>query len=115
MEDHCLPDHVACKAAREVSSGLIHASLGGGVYKQRIARPGQGKSGGFRTILFFKMDGFAFLIMGFAKSDRENLTSHELKTVKDLAREMLSYDQKRIERAIEGGSLEELGCKESVS
>jgi len=29
--------------------------LGGGVFKIRIARPGEGKSGGYRVIVFFKI------------------------------------------------------------
>jgi hypothetical protein len=43
-------------------------NLGGGVYKQRIARKGQGKSGGFRTIIFFEAHKAAFFILGFAKT-----------------------------------------------
>lgn len=38
----------------EMEAGTVHASLGGDVYKQRIARKGEGKSGGYRTLLFFR-------------------------------------------------------------
>lgn len=38
-----------CAAAHEITHGLIDAVLGGGLGKKRIARPGQGKSGGYRT------------------------------------------------------------------
>jgi hypothetical protein len=31
--------------------GLIDADLGGGLIKQRVARSGQGKTGGYRTIV----------------------------------------------------------------
>ncbi|RAR56731.1 RelE toxin of RelEB toxin-antitoxin system [Onishia taeanensis] len=41
LEDAALRD-----AIRRADQGLIDADLGGGVIKQRVARPGQGKSGG---------------------------------------------------------------------
>ena len=41
-----LQDEVLCRAAEAMERGLIDADLGGGVVKQRIARPGEGKSGG---------------------------------------------------------------------
>lgn len=48
-------DHtVLAHAVKRAESGLIDAGLGLGLIKQRVARPGQGRSGGFRTILFYK-------------------------------------------------------------
>ncbi len=55
-------------AVRRAEAGLIDADLGGGVIKQRLARPGQGKSGGFRSIVLFKRGATAFFVYGFAKS-----------------------------------------------
>ena len=46
-----LCDIVLCEAVREMRQGVYEADLGGGLLKKRIARPGQGKSGGFRTIV----------------------------------------------------------------
>jgi hypothetical protein len=51
MEEYGIAAQAIRRAVDEIASGLIHASLGGGLYKQRVARAGQGKSGGFRTIL----------------------------------------------------------------
>ena len=34
--------------------GLIDADLGGGLIKQRVARPGQGKRSGYRTIIAYR-------------------------------------------------------------
>ena len=45
--------------------------MGGGVIKQRIARPGQGKSKGYRTIIFFRRGVKAFFVYGFAKNQRD--------------------------------------------
>lgn len=46
-----LPDDALCKAVTEMESGLVDADLGGFLYKKRVARPGGGKSGGYRTVL----------------------------------------------------------------
>ena len=40
-------DAALCRAVGDADRGLIAADLGGGVIKQRIARPGRGKSGAF--------------------------------------------------------------------
>jgi hypothetical protein len=47
--------------------------------KQRLARPGQGKSGGLRTIVVFRKGNRAIFIDIFAKKDKANLTEDELK------------------------------------
>jgi len=78
-----------CDAVRRVEAGLIDADLGGGVIKQRIARKGQGKSGGFRTIILFRMGHRAIFAYGFAKKDRPNLEPRELATAKAMAKFLL--------------------------
>ncbi len=57
------------EAAIAVASGRWDADLGGGVFKQRIAREGGGKSGGFRTIVLFMIGGHSFFVHGFAKNE----------------------------------------------
>lgn len=49
-----ITDAVLCDAVARADSGLIDADLGGGLLKQRVARPGAGKSGGYRTLLYFR-------------------------------------------------------------
>jgi hypothetical protein len=61
----------------EIEQGLVDADLGGGVIKQRIARRGAGKSGGFRALILFKAGERAFFVHGFAKSDRDNIRNDE--------------------------------------
>ena len=73
MEDAALRD-----AVRRTGRGLVDADLGGGVIKQRIARRGQGRSGGFRVIVLFRGGEYAFFVHGFAKKDQENLRRDEL-------------------------------------
>ena len=45
----------------EVAHRSADADLGGGVFKQRVARKGEGKSGGLRTIIF-KAGGHTFFV-----------------------------------------------------
>jgi hypothetical protein len=66
-----IPDLALCRAVRDAERGLIAADLGGGVIKQRIARPGQGKSGGFRPLIVFRAGTRAIFVHGFAKNESQ--------------------------------------------
>jgi hypothetical protein len=107
-----LEDSALCRAVADAERGLIDASLGGGVFKQRIARQGQGKSGGFRAVIIYRRGERAFFVYGFSKSDRANISPDELAALKELATEMLSYDDAQIKKAIEAESLIEVKCNE---
>lgn len=61
------------QAGADVAKGQYNADLGGGVFKQRVAREGGGKSGGFRTIILFKVGGHSFFAHGFAKNSKANV------------------------------------------
>ncbi len=105
-----IADAELCDAMRRAEEGLIDADLGGGVIKQRLAREGQGKSGGFRSIVFFRSGETAFFVYGFAKSDRDNIRRDELKAFRKLADEMLAYDDKALEAAMKNGTIMEIRC-----
>ena len=49
-----ITDEVLRNAIARAKKGTIDTDLGGNVIKQRIARVGQGKSGGYRTIIIYK-------------------------------------------------------------
>lgn len=84
------------------------ADLGGGLIKQRVARRGRGRSGGYRMIVAYRMKARAIFVFGFAKSDRENLEPEELATAREIAADFLTADAKRIAEAIEDGALVEV-------
>ena len=90
------------------ASGGADADLGGGVIKQRIARRGQGRSGGFRAIVLFRRGDRAFFVYGFAKNDRENLRRDELKAFRMLAGEMLGLDEAGLGTALTNGTIIEV-------
>jgi hypothetical protein len=96
------------KAVSDAEKGLIDADLGGNVIKQRISRQGQGKSGGYRTIIFFKEGEKAFFIYGYAKNARENIDKNELKAFKEAAKEMLKLSDEQIEQLVQTNDLTEV-------
>ena len=101
-----------CEAARRAVKGLIDADLGGGVIKQRLARKGQGKSGGFRSIVLFRRDEKMFFVYGFAKSDRDDIRKDELMAFRKLADGMLILDNKALAAAMRNGTIMEVRCHE---
>jgi hypothetical protein len=107
-----LDDEILSKTVESAERGLIDAKLGGGVIKLRVARRGEGKSGGFRTIILYKADALAFFVHGFAKKDRDNIDERELEALKLLASQMLSYDDRDLAKAIESGTLIEVARHE---
>jgi len=66
------------EAVERAESGLIDADLGGGLIKQRVAREGQGRSGGYRTIIAYRRAGRAVFMIGFAKSTRANIGQEDI-------------------------------------
>jgi hypothetical protein len=94
----------AIEAARR---GLIDADLGGGLIKQRVARPGQGKRGGFRMLIGFRPDRAIFLF-GFAKNERDNIDDKQLMTLREIVTLWFAADDRKIARALEDGLLIEV-------
>jgi hypothetical protein len=68
-----ISDAALCVAIDRAGRGLIDADLGSGLIKQRVAREGAGKSGGYRTLIFFRAGERSIFVFGFAKSDKANL------------------------------------------
>ena len=79
-----------------LEAGQPDADLGGGVYKMRLARPGEGRSGGYRVIVFFKSEERTFFIYSFAKSDRANISERQLRNFKKDAKTYLSRSDEQI-------------------
>ena len=109
-----LEDVALCEAIRRAGESLIDADLGGGVIKQRIARKGGGRSGGFRTIVLFRRGELAFFVYGFAKSDRASLRRDELATFRLLADEYLALDRDALMAAQAVGTILEVKCDDQA-
>lgn len=88
--------------------GLIDADLGGGVIKQRVARQGQGKSGGFRTVVLYRATERAFFVYGYAKSNRANIGDHEEAMFKKAAPHVLGLSEIQLAELIGLGQFSEV-------
>ena len=96
------------EAAAAVMAGRFDADLGGDVFKQRVARQGGGKSGGFRTILLFRIGGHCFFAHGFAKNEKANVSAKELKALRKLAQTLLALSAEDLKLALAAGEFREL-------
>lgn len=74
--------------------------LGGDVYKFRLGRKGQGSSGGYRVIIALKRLEKCFLIDVYAKKDKDNFSSMELKAYKEQAKELLNLSDDELEQKL---------------
>ena len=99
---------VLWEAVDRAERGLIDADLGGGVIKQRIARPGEGKSKGYRSIVIYRKEDKAFFVYGFPKSEISNIRDDEEEQFKKAAKFILALSDDQIRQLIEGGQFEEV-------
>jgi hypothetical protein len=106
--DEDIADENLAKAIERAGRGLVDADLGGGLIKQRVARKGQGRRGGYRVIIAFRATDFAVFLFGFAKSARDNLDARQLNVLRGFAAAWLSADSVTIKRAMEQGELVEV-------
>ncbi len=91
-----------------LQKGLVDADLGGGVIKQRIARPGESKSKGYRSIVLYRKGDKAFFVYGFPKSDLGNIRDDEQEQFKKAAKSILALSNVQIRQLIENGQFEEV-------
>lgn len=104
-----MSDKNLAEAVREVEKGLHDGDLGGNLIKKRLARAGEGKPGGYRTLLVYHKGTRAVFVYGFAKSDKENLGPVELQEYQKAARVYL-----RLSEADIGKALQEIDYDEEV-
>ena len=101
-----------CQAVAEMNRGLIDANLGAGLFKKRVAMPGQGKRGGWRILLGFQAETKAFFLYLFPKNNRDNIEDDELKALKRLTKYYLAMKPNEIKTALQCGELTEVKCNE---
>lgn len=95
-------------AVKRAENGQIDADLGGGVIKQRIARPGKGKSKGYRTIVLFRKSEKSFFVYGFAKSELSNVGEAEEEQFKKMAKYVLALTDEQLSELVASGQFEEV-------
>lgn len=103
-----LDDDSLSEAIKRAARGLIDADLGGGLIKQRVARQGRGRSGGYRMIIAYRVKERAVFLYGFAKNERENIEPDELEDLRLVARGWHGATSERIETALKDGAIQEV-------
>lgn len=106
-----LPDSVLCQAVSEIDRGLFDADLGGLLYKKRIARPGAGKRGGYRTLLSARLGDRYVFLHGFAKNDKANITQAEKAALQYAGKVFLDLVGDALDKALLSGVLMEVNCE----
>jgi hypothetical protein len=90
------------------ANGPCDADLGGGVFKYRLAREGEGSSGGARALIALKAGQRAVLMFGFEKKDLANIRLNELKEYRKAARIYLGYTEEEITAIVKQSALFEI-------
>ena len=106
-----LTDRALCSAVAEMQAGLIDADLGGGVVKKRVPLPGRGKSGSTRTLVATNRGDRWFFIFGFAKNERDNVSTRELEGLQAIAADLLELAHTELDAHVESEALQEI-CRD---
>jgi hypothetical protein len=105
-----ITDTALCDAVARASQGLIDADLGSGLIKQRVARPGAGRSGGYRTLVFFRAEARAVFAFGFAKNGTDNIGVADQVDLKKAAKVLLELSEAEIDDWVVAGMFVEVDC-----
>ncbi|MFM9972065.1 MAG: type II toxin-antitoxin system RelE/ParE family toxin [Burkholderiales bacterium] len=115
MQKAGLIDAALLHTVDEMAQGLIDADLGAHLFKKRVALPGAGKRGGARTIVAAKLPDRWFFLYGFNKNERANIEKDELKVLQEVAKELLSFNDRKLADAIDSGEISEVGNDDKES
>lgn len=108
MKGEGLADRDLHAAMAEMQAGLVDARLGGGLVKKRVARPGQGKRGGYRVLVASSFGERRVFMFGFAKNDRDNIDDEELRLMKRMAATLLGMTTAKLRDTLADGELMEI-------
>ena len=92
--------------------GLIDADLGDGLIKQRIPRPNEGRSGGYRAFIAYQVDDLTVFIYGFAKNEQDNINDLELVELHKIVSSAMKLDAEKIAGLVEIEEWIEVICNE---
>jgi len=105
-----IDDERLCEAVQRAARGLIDADLGGGLIKQRVARRGEGRRGGYRTLMAFSSKTRTGIVYGFAKSERDNIGPDELEFWRRVASAFLTMNEEQLSALIAAKEISEVRC-----
>ena len=97
------------EALWDTVNGSCDADLGGGLLKYRLARKGEGSSGGARALIAMRVGQRAVLMFGFEKKDLANIRQDELRGYRKAAGIYLRYTEGEITAIVKQKALIEIG------
>jgi len=105
MKDHGLGDNYLKNVLNDIHDGRA-IPLGSKMYKIRAAREGEGKSGGFRNIFFWKKETMIVFCLLFGKNEQDSLDHDERQVLKILSEEYDELTDAEIEKSIKNKQFE---------
>lgn len=105
-----ISDAVLLNAAAEIVTGKVEADLGGCLFKKRLPRTGEGKSGGYRVVVGYKKHNTERIIFlyAFAKNDKANMSAKEEAVLSLTAESFISAVDKQVQELLTIGSIWEV-------
>lgn len=110
--EYGITDEMLCVAAKEIEDGLVEARLGGFLLKKRVAAPGRGKSGSYRTIVGHRQADRLIFVHGFAKNETDNIKKNEKAALRKLCDVYMGADDKKLAEMIKKNTILEIECNE---
>lgn len=115
MRKERLPDAALCKPAREVLAGTLgggEADLGAGLFKKRLARPGGGKSGGYRAIVAYRAPRTDRVLVAyaFAKNAAATLTPQGHEALSKVAQAFVAANDEQLAELLASRDVTEVAC-----
>jgi len=107
-----ITDNELKEVVKQLENGQFYADLGGGVYKMELARKGEGKHGGYRSIVIFKSEFRSFFVYGFPKSKKDNISDRELKVFRGKAKDNLSFTDEQMSQLLKDETFIEILLEE---
>jgi len=76
--------------------------------EQHVARQGQGRSDGYRTLIAFRAGERAFFLHCFAKSEQANISDIQLRSLREPAERYLALNNAQMEMLLKASELIEV-------
>ena len=105
-----ISDKALRQAAAEIVEGKVEADLGDNLFKKRLAKPGRGKSAGWRLIVGYRKpnaDRVVF-VFGFGKNEASNISKEGRKALAITVESVISANDKTMEALLNTGAVIEV-------
>ncbi|WEZ86108.1 type II toxin-antitoxin system RelE/ParE family toxin (plasmid) [Rhizobium sp. 32-5/1] len=105
--EYGVTDAMLCVAAKEIEAGLV-----GFLLKTRVAAPGRGKSGNYRTIVGHRQADRLIFVHGFAKNKIDSIKKNEKAALRKLCDVYMGADDKKLAEMIKKNTIRKIECNE---